>query len=57
MTEDSLNQTWDTLAKGCAIAGWVSWPHQDKEMLRHRDSHSFETWAREANPRSQWVKV
>ena len=57
MTQDELNRIWDSLAKGSAIEGWVSWPRQDKEMLRHRDSHSFETWAREADPRTLWAKV
>ncbi len=57
MTEDELNRIWDALSRGDAIEGWISWPHQDREMLRHRDTSSFETWRREAHPRTAWGKV
>ena len=57
MTEEGLSHIWDSLAKGHPTAGWVSWPHQDQEVIRHRDAQSCETWTRDAAPRTPWVKV
>jgi hypothetical protein len=57
MTEAELNQIWDTLARGQAITGWISWSHQDLDMLRHRTSTAFKTWKRGSDPRTAWAEA
>ena len=57
MTETELNQIWDTLAKGHPIAGWISWPHQNLDILRHRSPIAFKTWKRESKPRTAWSRL